>query len=241
LTPYRFFAFLLVFSGIAAAEPPAVSPNSILEQYTQAASDPQRRLRAATMEMEIEASLPRLKKTGRLHALRRISDLGRITYEALRFEGDNAVKKNVIARYLSAESEASERKDRKESMAVTPANYKFKYKGERDLDGRRAHLFEVKPRKKRVGLYKGELWLDAETCLPLREAGRFVKNPSIFLKRVEFVRDYEVRDGMSIPRQIRSTVSTRLVGKAELLIRYSEPSLESDWQMLPASYPDSGY
>ena len=225
---------------VASAEPPAVSPGSILEQYTQAASDPQRRLRAATMEMEIEASLPRLKKTGRLQALRRISDLGRITYEALRFEGDNTVKKNVIARYLSAESEASEPKDQKESLAVTPANYKFKYKGERELDGRRAHLFEVKPRKKRVGLYKGELWLDAETCLPLRESGRFVKNPSIFLSRIEFVRDYDVVNGISVPRQIRSTVSTRLVGKAELLIRYSDPSLKHASQAIPATYQTGG-
>ena len=241
MTPFRFFALLALFSVVALAEPPAVSPTSILEQYTKAATDPHRKLRAATMEMEIEASLPRLKKSGRLRALRRISDLGRITYEALRFEGDNTVKKGVIARYLNAEVKASEPDDKKESLAVTPENYKFKYKGERDLDGRRAHLFEVKPRKKRVGLYKGELWLDAGTCLPLRESGRFVKNPSIFLKRVEFVRDYEIRDGMSIPRQIRSTVSTRLVGKAELLIRYSEPSLESDWEMLPASYLGSAY
>lgn len=241
MTSYRFFAILLVFSVIAPAEPPAVSPDSILEQYTQAATDPQRKLRAATMEMEIEASLPRLKKTGRLHALRRISDLGRITYEALRFEGDNTVKKNVIARYLSAESEASDPQEKKDSLAVTPANYKFKYKGERDLDGHRAHLFEVKPRKKRVGLYKGELWLDAVTCLPLRESGRFVKNPSIFLKRVEFVRDYEVRNGVSIPRRIRSTVSTRLVGKAELLIRYSEPHLDLAREALPAAYLGGSY
>jgi hypothetical protein len=237
----RFFAILLLFCAIAPAEPPAVSPQSILDQYTQAATDSGRSLRAATMEMEIEASLPRLKKTGRLHALRRISDLGRITYEALRFEGDNAVKKNVIARYLSAESEASERKDQKDSLAVTPANYKFKYKGRRELDGRPAHLFEVAPRKKRVGLYKGELWLDAETCLPLRESGRFVKNPSIFLKRVEFTRDYEIAEGISVPRQIRSTVSTRLVGKAELLIRYSDPSPDQVLGIVPTSYSTNGY
>jgi hypothetical protein len=48
-----------------------------------------------------------------------------------------------------------------------------------------------------VGLFKGELWVDADTFLPLRESGRFVKNPSVFLKKIEFVRDYEIKDGIA--------------------------------------------
>jgi hypothetical protein len=218
---------LLLLCALARAEPPAVAPASILDQYAAAASNSRKSLRGASMEVEIEANLPRLKKSGRLRALRRISDIGRITYDALMFEGDNTVKKNVIARYLSAEAEASQRQEPSASLALTPANYKFKYKGERDMNGRRTHLFEVSPRKKRVGLYKGELWIDAETYLAVRESGRFVKNPSLFLKRVEFVRDYEIFDGVSVPLQIHSTIETRLVGKAELLIHYSRHALNA--------------
>ena len=29
--------------------------------------------------------------------------------------------------------------------------------------------------------------------------GSFVKNPSVFLKKVEFVREYEIHDGVAIP------------------------------------------
>ena len=72
------------------------------------------------MEVDIEASLPKLKKQGRLQALRHISRLGRITYDALHFEGDNTVKNNVIAKYLAAETEAQS--DASTSLAVTPAN-----------------------------------------------------------------------------------------------------------------------
>src|SRR6266540_2879189 len=102
------------------------------------------------MDVEISGSLPKLKKWGKLHALRRISSLGRITYDMLRFEGDNTVKKEVIARYLTAETEAL----RGPSLEVTPANYKFKYKGLGQLDGREIHKFEVSPKQKRQGLYK---------------------------------------------------------------------------------------
>jgi hypothetical protein len=175
------------------------------------------------MEVEIEARLPKLKKQGRLHALRHISRLGRITYDAIVFEGDSSVKNNVIARYLAADtqSQASDLSP----LAVTPANYKFKYKGQLDQDGRQVHVFQLTPRQKRVGLFKGELWLDAETCLPVRESGRLVKNPSIFLRRIEFVREFDIREGVAIPRSLESTVETRLVGKAELSVRFRNVSL----------------
>jgi hypothetical protein len=125
----------------------------------------------------------------------------------------------VIARYLSAETQT--RDESKPSIAITPANYKFKDKGISERNGRMVQILQVTPKKKRVGLFKGEIWLDPETALPLREQGRFVKNPSVFLKKVDFVRDYEVVDGLAIPKQIQSIVETRLVGKAEMTIHFS--------------------
>lgn len=149
--------------------------------------------------------------------------MGRITYEALHFEGDNTIKHNVIGKYLAAESEAQA--DGGSSLAVTPENYKFKYKGSADREGQAAYVFIVTPRHKEIGLFKGEIWIDAATYLPVRESGRFVKAPSLFLKRIQFVREFDIRDGVSVPRQIRSLVETRLVGPAELTIDFRNVSL----------------
>jgi hypothetical protein len=152
-----------------------------------------------------------------MNALRLISNLGKISYKMLNYRGDDTVKKEVIARYMQAETQA---KSDAKSVDITPENYKFKYKGLR-LDGnRQIHLFEVKPKEKRVGLFKGELWIDAKTNLPVRESGQFVKNPSIFLKKVEFTRDYELKDGVAIPKHIESRVDTRLVGVTQIDINY---------------------
>ena len=178
------------------------------------------------MEVEIDASLPRLKKQGRFHALRHISPLGLITYERRLFEGDTTVRNQVILRYLNAEAEAQ--RAHSPSLAVTPDNYKFKYKGKGTLDGREVHIFEVTPRKKQQGLYKGQLWIDAATFLRVQEAGYLVKNPSIFLKKVAFVRKYDIRDGISVLREVQSVVDTRLVGKAELTIAFSNFSLDDN-------------
>jgi hypothetical protein len=161
--------------------------------------------------------------------LRRISALGRITYEVLRFEGDGTVKNQVIARYLTAEAEAQAeaRKDQAPSLAVTPANYKFKYKSRSQLDGRDVYIFQVMPRQKRQGLFKGDLWIDAGTYLRVQESGYLVKSPSIFLKKVAFVRKYQIRDGISVPLQVQSVVDTRLAGQAELTIDFSNFSIDS--------------
>ena len=206
-----------------AAEPSPAAPETIVANYLAATHDRETALNGASMEVNIQASLPKLKKRGRLYAFRHISRLGRITYDALRFEGDNTVKNNVISRYLTAEAQAQS--GTLPSLAVTPANYKFKYKRLDEADGRPTHVFQVTPRKKRVGLFKGEIWIDAASYLRVLESGRFVRNPSIFLKKVEFVRRYEIRDGISVPRQIQSTVDTRLVGPAELTIDFSNVSL----------------
>ena len=174
------------------------------------------------MDVEIAGSLPKLKKQGKLRALRRISSIGRITYERLRFEGDNTVKKEVIARFLTAEAEAQH----DTSLAVTPQNYKFKYKGFRQLDGRDVHMFEVSPKQKRQGLFKGEVWIDAATYLRVQESGYLVKSPSLAVRKIAFVRKYEIHNGISVPRQVQSVTDTWLVGRAELTIDYSNFAID---------------
>ena len=62
--------------------------------------------------------------------------------------------------------------------------------------------------------------------IDLQETGYLVKNPSIFLKKVAFVRKYEIRDGISVPRQVLSVVETRLVGTAELTIDFTNFSVD---------------
>jgi hypothetical protein len=189
----------------------------IIAQYQDATRAQQAALRGVQMDVAIDAKLPRLEKQGKLIARRTISKLGKIGYKILGFQGDDTIKEEVIARFLQAEMEASKNND----IAITPANYKFRRKGSLEQGGQRTELFQITPRKKRVGLFKGDLWLDAKTGMPVRESGQFVKMPSIFLKQIQFTRDYEIHDGIAIPKHLESTADVRLVGRAELNIAFS--------------------
>ena len=166
--------------------------------------------------IEIEASLPRLEKQGRLRAIRRLLPLGRPQYRVIEAAGDETVRQQVIFRYLSAEVRAADIPV--SSVAITPANYKFHEKGAVEIGGKLAYVFLITPRKKREGLIKGELWLDGETGAVVRESGYLVKRPSIFVKRVDVIRESILRDGRAEEQVTHLSVDTRLVGRAELII-----------------------
>ena len=208
-----------------AAESTASPSDSIVEQFCAATRGQDRLLQGSTMNVEISASLPKLNKKAKMSALRRVSALGRITYEKLRFEGDGTVKKQIINRYLSAEAEAQQ--DPSFAIALTPENYNFKYKGKADVDGRETYLFDVSPKRKRQGVFRGQLWIDTATYLRVEESGYLVQSPSVFVKKIAFVRKYQIRGGVSVPKQEQSFADTRLVGRAEMTIDFSNFAIDS--------------
>jgi len=218
------FVIITLLVGFAVpgwSDPDAKSEEAagVMSRYQEAVRRQQESMKDVSMEVTMEASIPKLKKHGRLNALRRISTLGKITYKVLGFSGDDTVKKEVMARYMTAEVDAAQ--SQRDSIGITPENYNFKYKGRNIRAQREVHIFELKPKEKRLGLFKGELWIDAATFLPVREQGQLVKNPSVFIKKMEFARDYEILDGVAWLAHLDSRTDTRIVGRAELHISYT--------------------
>jgi hypothetical protein len=203
--------------AISATEDDSGLVDEMVGKYLDASKVQQESLRGVQMDVEISAKLPKQEKQGKLRALRLISRVGKISYRFLGFSGDTDVQHEVISRYLTAETEARD----SVSVAISKDNYKFQLKRKLMQGEQKIYVFQLTPKKKKVGLFKGELWLDAETGMPVRESGELVKSPSVFLKKVEFVREYEMQDGVAVPTHIESTVDTHLVGRAELSINFS--------------------
>ena len=201
--------------------------NNVINRYIAAQRAQQDALRGARMEVEIDAQLPSLEKKGKLRVLRVISRFGKISFDQIgQFIGDPIVKKQVIGKYLELEQNERE----KGSIAITPANYKFQINAIITQDEQQVYIFKLTPRHKAIGLFKGELWLDGATGMPLKETGQMVKSGSPWLKSIRFVRDYEMRNGISILKHLQSTVDVRVVGKAELSANYSSPTWQEDEQ-----------
>lgn len=235
-----FFATIGLMAAFAvpatAAEHPAAGPlvpgdavasqekdgDQALARYLQASRTGI--VRGATMVARFAGRLPGMGKAATIEAKRRITREGHLEYEVTGRSGDSTVLKELIARYMGGEVEASTRDNH--TVAITPENYKFKFKGKRVTGDRLVSVFELNPRKKRQGLFKGEIWVDAETGLTVREAGRFIKSPSVFLKKVEFARDYTIKEGRAVPVAMQTNIQTRFWGDAELSVEYSDFSFE---------------
>ena len=191
------------------------APSRALERYLAGAASDDPWAEPNPVFMEIDAFLPGLAEQGRLRAVRHWAAHQTPDYQVIHIEGDATVKKQVIARYLSAERHAATLPV--SSVAVTPANYKFRYIGS-SSGGPAVFAFHITPRRKRPGLINGELWIDGSTGLAVHEAGYLVKRPSIFIRRLKIARDVSLRDGVPYVRTTHLEVDGPLVGRAELTI-----------------------
>jgi hypothetical protein len=228
LLPLFFALTALLVSTARAADAPIVEANAPASMaFARYAASLEQASPWILESVEIDASLPKFEKRGRLRAIRRLVPFGKPEYQVIEIAGDQTVRQQVIIRYLSAEVRAAAIPA--SSVAITPENYKFRYKGPVKTGAAVAYVFLITPRKKRDGLIKGELWLDGETGVVVRQSGYLVKKPSIFVKRVDIARETTLRDGIAEMRVTHLSVDTRLVGRAELTI-----------QEHPCTGPDQG-
>ena len=244
----RVVSRLLILSTLAVgslipgawAQPVDAAPSSdeVLAAYLENNRQQRLCLRDISMTVDIEAELPDLRKHGVMRAFRKVSELGKITYKVLGFQGDTMVKKDVIARYIEAEIKSADALDR-DAIAINADNYRFRYWGRYGSGDWTLHLFEIRPKAKRTGLYNGWLWIHANTRMPVRESGRLVRNPSVFLKRVDFVKDYKTVDGIAVPTRIESEIRTRLVGTAAIKVTFSDISFDGEHSRMASWSPDA--
>jgi hypothetical protein len=174
----------------------------------------------------IQAELPSTAQKGTFRLKRAFAAPKSLAFKAVDFVGDGFVKTNVIARILQSEVDHVQ-KGESQTTAISAANYKFNYKGIEDLAGQPVHVYQVKPRKKRPGLFKGKIYLSAYTGTIVRAEGRMVKSPSIFIKNIDFIQEYADVNGFNLVSRLHSTADTRLIGRAIVDISHSDYQAKS--------------
>jgi len=104
------------------------------------------------------------------------------------------------------------------SVAITPANYRFKYVAEVGSGDTTAYVFRITPKKKRCGLIEGQLWIDAASGAAVLQAGHFVRPPSAEIRRMELVSDTNRLDGDPRTRITHVALATQRLGRGELTV-----------------------
>jgi hypothetical protein len=191
---------------------PRMAPDLALATYQRRASQQGSGLAAYSAATLIRAELPHTSQKGEFELERHYAAPRTLEFKPVHYSGDGFVKSNVIARLLQSEVEHVQKGDTA-LTAITTANYKFSYKGTSQVDGREVHIYQVKPHKKRPGLFKGRIFLDAKTGSMVRTEGKIVKSPSFFIKNIEFLQDFADFGRFTFPVRIHSEATARIVGR----------------------------
>ena len=189
-----------------------LAPEMALQRFEQRRHEESSLLAGYSDDMLMIANLPDTRQNGEYELKRSYAAPDTLRFTPVRYTGDGFVKSNVLLRLLHAEADHTLKKEGPRT-AISQENYRFSYKSLEMLDGRAVYVFHAKPRKKRVGLFKGKVYLDASSGTLLRAEGTMVKSPSFFIRKLEFVQEYAQVNGFTLPTHLRSVAKVRIIGR----------------------------
>lgn len=117
---------------------------------------------------------------------------------------------SVVKHILENESELSKDVSRNE---ISRKNYDFSLLGESVVDGRRAYIVGLSPRRDDHTLLRGRVYVDAENFHILRTEGQPAKSPSWWLRSSYIVLRYAEVEGLWLPIATEGTGEVRMFGR----------------------------
>ncbi|HUK47587.1 MAG TPA: hypothetical protein VLW06_08350 [Terriglobales bacterium] len=145
-------------------------------------------------------------------------------FDVLSEEGSGSIRKHVFRKLLSEETEATRRRERRDTRII-PANYDFKVIGQEPLATGPAYVLEVSPKTENKYLIRGKIWVDANDYSIVRIEGQPARNPSFWVRSVHFVHTYQKVGPFWFASSTHTTSEIRIFGEAELTIENSAYTL----------------
>jgi hypothetical protein len=135
--------------------------------------------------------------------------------------GSLVIRQKVIDKLIEAELD-SVRSENLDQTHITPENYGFRLNGTEEMDGYSCFVLEVIPKSAKKYLMRGQIWVDRIDFAIVRMEGSPAKNPSIWTRKVRFVRRYEKHGSFWLPASLESESDILVAGRSTLKIEYSD-------------------
>jgi outer membrane lipoprotein-sorting protein len=123
------------------------------------------------------------------------------------------------------------------SSALSRENYDFEYLRCEPINGRRAYVLQLLPKRNEKNLIKGVAWVDAETFHPLRVEGEPMKSPSWWVKSVKYSFTFGPVADMWLQTGMQAVANVRLLGQHTMIARDVNYQLPVQMAALSAPKP----
>jgi hypothetical protein len=143
------------------------------------------------------------------------------TFQTVSEEGSKWIRRFVFKGLISSETEAAAGREHRDS-SITQLNYSFRYLGEESLDGRPCYVVYATPKRVDKYLFEGIVWIDVQDYAVVKIDGRPAKNPSFWIKRVNWIRRYGKVGDFWLPQKDVTYTDVRIFGKKKLVISYQD-------------------
>ena len=124
--------------------------------------------------------------------------------------------KILVRRMLAGEAEVEKAHL---STDLSTENYDIRFIREADVGGERCYVLELLPRRKEQYLLHGDIWVDADTYLPLRFEGEFAKSPSWWVREASVTFVYGDVGGMWLQTSTDAAADVRILGRSTMVSR----------------------
>ena len=136
-------------------------------------------------------------------------------------KGSGLIRSRVFKPLMDMEVETALVRNRYDS-SITPNNYTFILLGEEDVDGSHCFVVEATPKRMDKYLFKGKVWIHAVEFAVVQIAGQPARSPSMWVKRVDFVRRYHKIGEFWLPLKNESVTRVRIFGRNTLTTDYEQ-------------------
>jgi hypothetical protein len=118
--------------------------------------------------------------------------------------------------------------------SITPANYIFSLAGEEEIDGSPCFVVQAMPKRRDICLFEGKVWIDEKEFAIVKIAGEPAKNPSFWIKRASFVRQYQRIGGNWLPLKDETVAQVRIFGENTLTIYHNNYQIQLRQDVVPS-------
>ncbi|MFY9689188.1 MAG: hypothetical protein WA369_11240 [Candidatus Acidiferrales bacterium] len=134
-------------------------------------------------------------------------------------KGSEFIRHHVFRRLIAREAKRIRAGGDGDGL-INPENYTLEMVGTDQLADSACLIVHATPKHKKTELFDGQIWIDSQNFAIVKISGRLAKNPSFWVKQVDFVRDYRKVDGFWLVSSEKVVSEVRIFGKETLTVDY---------------------